>query len=255
PQGKDRRRNAVALIIANRRYRDPDVPDVAFAHRDGEFMKQYLVRTLGYREGNIFVHQDATLAGFRTALRQLSNAAKKNSEVFVYYTGHGAPDVDERQGYFVPVDCNPDYVQESGVALAEFYEDLGRIKSKSITVVIDACFSGASEAGMLIRQASPIFVSRENPAARLKNGLVLTSSSGDQISSWLPEQKHSLYTYYFLKGLQGAADASGDKTLTIGELQAYLEEQVPYMARRLHNREQHPTVTPGQDDRILVRYK
>jgi len=84
---------------------------------------------------------------------------------------------------------------------------------------------------------------------------VLTSASGEQISSWHPEQKHSLYTYYFLKGLQGAADTNGDRSLTVGELQAYLEEQVPYMARRLHNRTQTPMVTPGSEERVLVRYE
>ncbi len=255
PVGRDRRKDAVALVIANRRYRNPDVPDVDFAHRDGEFVKQYLVRTLGYREGNIFVYQDATLSNFRTALKKLGNAARKGSDVFVYYTGHGAPDPDEKAGYFVPVDCDPNYVKVGGLALDEFYDELGRIKAGSVTVVIDACFSGASEAGMLIQEASPVFISVEGPAAALKDGVVLTSSSGDQISSWHTEQKHSLYTYYFLKGLQGAADANGDRSLTVGELQAYLEEQVPYMARRLHNRTQTPMVTPGREARVLVRYE
>ncbi|MFB0515264.1 MAG: caspase family protein, partial [Candidatus Neomarinimicrobiota bacterium] len=255
PQGLDQRKDAVALIIANRRYRDPDVPDVAFAHRDGEFMKQYLVRTLGYREGNIFIHQDATLAGFRTALRQLRNAAKKNSDVFVYYTGHGAPDVEEKRGYFVPVDCNPNYVQESGVPLDEFYEELGDIKANSITVVIDACFSGASHQGMLIQNLSPIMLVVEDRARLDKNTTVFTSAAGEEVSSWYPEQSHSLYTYYFLRGLQGEADRDGDKTLMVGELQTYLEEQVPYMARRLHNRQQTPTVTPGNEEQVFVRYK
>ncbi len=255
PQGRDERRDAVALVIANRRYLDPDVPDVTFAHRDGEFVKQYLVRTLGYREGNIFLYQDATLSNFRTALKKLQNAARKGSDVFVYYTGHGAPDPDEKAGYFVPVDCDPNYVKIGGVALDEFYRELGGIEAGNVTVVIDACFSGTSEAGMLIREASPVFISVEDPAASLKGGVVLTSASGDQISSWHTEQKHSLYTYYFLKGLQGAADTNGDKSLTVGELQAYLEEQVPYMARRLHNRTQTPTVTPGREERVLVRYE
>ncbi len=255
PQGRDSRRDAVALVIANRRYRDPDVPDVTFAHRDGEFVKQYLVRTLGYREGNIFLYQDATLSNFRTALRKLRNAARKGSDVFVYYTGHGAPDPEDKAGYFVPVDCDPNYVKIGGVALDEFYRELGGIEAGNVTVVIDACFSGTSEAGMLIKEASPVFISVEDPAAGLKEGVVLTSASGDQISSWHPEQKHSLYTYYFLKGLQGAADTNGDRSLSVGELQAYLEEQVPYMARRLHNRTQTPTVTPGREDRVLVRYE
>ncbi len=255
PKGRDQRKDAVALLIANRDYMDPDIPAVTYAHRDAEFVKQYLVRTLGYREGNIFLYRDATQSNFRTALRKLQNAAKKKADVFVYYTGHGAPDPEEKAGYFVPVDCDPNYVQLGGVGLEEFYKELGRIKARNITVVIDACFSGASAAGMLIAEASPIFISVEDPAASLANGVVLTSSSGEQISSWYPQMRHSLYTYYFLKALQGAADQDGDRQLTVVELQAYLEEQVPYMARRLHNRLQTPGVTPGRSERVLVRYE
>ncbi len=255
PKGRDQRKDAVALLIANRDYMDPDIPAVTYAHRDAEFVKQYLVQTLGYREGNIFLYRDATQSNFRTALRKLKNAAKKKSDVFVYYTGHGAPDPEEKAGYFVPVDCDPNYVQLGGVGLEEFYKELGRIKARHIKVVIDACFSGASAAGMLIAEASPIFISLEDPAASLANGVILTSSSGEQISSWYPQMRHSLYTYYFLKALQGAADQDSDRQLTVVELQTYLEEQVPYMARRLHNRLQTPGVTPGRSERVLVRYE
>ncbi len=81
-----------------------------------------------------------------------------------------------------------------------------------------------------------------------------TSSSGDEVSSWFPEKKHSLYTYYFLKGLQGEADQNGDKILTVGEMQYYLAEKVPYEARRLNNRQQPPGVTPDREKRILLHY-
>lgn len=67
-----------------------------------------------------------------------------------------------------------------------------------------------------------------------ENVVIFTSSSGEEVSSWYPEQKHSLFTYYFLKGLQGAADKDEDQTLTAGELQRYIEENVLYMARRVH---------------------
>ena len=255
PQGRDQRTDAVALIIANRHYQDPDIPAVTFAHRDGEFMRQYLIKTLGYREGNIFVYRDATQSNFRTALRKLGNAAKAKADVFVYYTGHGAPDPEEKRGYFVPVDCDPNYVQLGGVALDEFYDTLRDIPARTMTVVIDACFSGASDQGMIIRNISPIMLVVEGEARLGDRAVAFTSSARQEVSSWYPEKKHSLYTYYFLKGLQGAADQNQDKTLTAGELQNYLEDNVPYMARRLNNRQQTPEVTPGREDRVLVRYK
>ncbi len=255
PQGRDQRTDAVALIIANRDYQNPDIPAVTFAHRDGEFMRQYLIQTLGYREGNIFVYRDATQSNFRTALRKLRNAAKKKADVFVYYTGHGAPDPEEKRGYFVPVDCDPNYVQLGGVGLDEFYDALRDIPARTMTVVIDACFSGASDQGMIVRNISPIMLVVESEARLGDRAVAFTSSAGQEVSSWYPEKKHSLYTYFFLKGLQGAADQDQDQALTAGELQDYLEGNVPYMARRLNNRQQTPEMTPGRENWVLVRYK
>ncbi len=254
PDGKGVKSDAVALLIANRDYQNPDIPDVSFAHRDAEFVKQYLIKTLGYREGNILVYKDATQSQFKTALQKLSNTAKDTAEVFFYYVGHGAPDPESKRGYFVPVDCDPNYVSVGGIALEDFYAELNKIKTAGTTVVIDACFSGSSNDGMLIKNVSPVMIEIEKEHAVADNVVEFTSSSKDEVSSWFPEKKHSLYTYYFLKSLQGDADQNGDKILTIGEIQKYLDDKIPYEARRLNNRQQTPGVTPDREDRIFLQY-
>jgi len=254
PDGSGAKSDAVALIIANRDYNNSDIPDVSFAHRDAEFVKQYLTKTLGYREGNIIVYKDATQSQFKTALQKLNNTAKDTAEVFFYYVGHGAPDPESKRGFFVPVDCDPNYVSVGGIALEDFYTDLNKIKTTGTTVVIDACFSGSSNDGMLIKNVSPVMIEIEQEHAVADNVVEFTSSSKDEVSSWYPDKKHSLYTYYFLKGLQGEADSNSDKVLTVGEMEKYLAEKIPYEARRLNNRQQTPGVTPERADRILLRY-
>jgi WD40 repeat protein len=249
------RNNAYALIIGNRNYSNQDIPKVEFAHRDAEFMKQYLMKSFGYSEGNILVYKDATQSQFKTAIQRLKNMVRPGSELFVYYVGHGAPDPEEKRGYFVPVDCDPNYVNVGGVGLDQFYEALNDLKTANTTVVIDACFSGSSDQGMLIKNISPVSIEVVN-AYQLNSGLTeFTSSSGDEVSSWYPEKKHSLYTYFFLKGIQGAANANNDNQLTIGELRLYLEDKIPYEARRLNNRQQTPGVTSDRDDRVLITYQ
>lgn len=255
PTARDQRSNAVALIIANRNYTNPDVPDVSFAARDGEFMKRYITSALGYREGNVFYYQDASQGQMRIALRRLQNLARDNSDVFFYYVGHGAPDPESKQGYFVPTDADPNYISSSGISLEEFYRELSKTPGKSITVVLDACFSGGSDQGPLIRNVSGPGIEVVDPALTDPRMTVFTSSTDTEVSSWFPEKKHSLYTYYFLKGLQGAADADKDRSLTVAELQAYLVREVPYEARRLNNRRQTPTATFSKGKRVLVRYR
>jgi hypothetical protein len=269
PSAKSPNRDAVAVVIGNCNYsaEHRDVPDVEFAARDAAVMKEYLLKALGYQEGNILYYTDAGLATFRDVFGtkeeprgRLANSVKAGkSDVFVYYSGHGAPDVSEKKGYFVPVDCDPNAVSRNGYPLELLYENLGKMGARSVTVVVDACFSGGtSEGKMLIAQASPGAIRIIDPTANWGEGALFTAAAGDQIASWFAEKKHGLFTYAFLKGLQGAADADGDGTITAGELHEFINngsgdfEGVTYLARRLFNgREQ----TPGfsGDARRIIR--
>jgi len=56
-----------------------------------------------------------------------------------------------------------------------------------------------------------------------------------------------------LKALQGKGDLDKDNKLTIGEIKNYINENVPYMARRLNSREQTPQVI-GDENKVLIKY-
>ncbi|UCH62952.1 MAG: caspase family protein [Fidelibacterota bacterium] len=258
PTAANLRPDAVGVVIGITEYAHQDVPPVDFARRDANLVRDYLVQAMGYREENIImaVDQEATKAAFNRIFEgQLKDYIKSGeSDVFIYYSGHGAPDVDNASAYFVPHDADPNYAAQTGYSLEQFYRQLNELEVRSVTVVVDACFSGGSEAGMLIQQASPIFISVENPAANLKNGVVLTSSSGNQISSWYREKGHGLFTYFFLKGIRGEADGDRDSKVTSDEVFGYIMENVPYLARRLRSREQTPQLMGGTMDQILVEY-
>lgn len=256
-------KNGIAVLIGNRHYQNPDVPPVEFAIHDAAVIRSYLIETLGYREANIIYEPDATKATFERIFGTAFNyqgrlyslsLERSDSDLFIYYSGHGAPDVVTKKGYFVPVDCDPNYIALTGYPLEQLYKNLSQIKAKSITIVIDACFSGVSESGPILKDISPIQIEVENPILKLKNAIVLTSSTGQQISSWYPEKKHGLFTYYFLKALKGEADKNKDKRLSVSEIYSYLTDNVPYTARHLHNREQTPTLEGSGRGRILVQY-
>lgn len=245
---------AVAVIIGNRDYQSK-IPIVEFAVRDAEFVREYLIRTLGYRKGNILMYQNASLSNIKVAFNKLKNIVKKGkSDVFVYYSGHGAPATDSNQGYFVPVDADPNYIQETGYAVNDLYTLLNGLDSKSTTVVIDACFSGSSDQGMILKDLSPVFIEVDNAVLRGNNTAVFTSATGEQVSSWYRDKKHSLFTYYFLKSIQGDGDSNKDKKLTFSEIKSYIDDNVPYMARKLNNREQTPQLECIDKERVLVRY-
>jgi len=253
--------NAVAVIVAGYEY--AKVPKVDYAARDAAVLKQYLQKTLGFREENVISLRNPGKADLErvfgikgNAEGQLYNYVRKGeSDVFVYYTGHGAPDSKTEEAFLVPADADPSYINLQGYPLSTFYENLAQIPAKSITVVLDACFSGAYDKGLIVQQASPLVVAAAPEQGKLPDNMtLLTSAAGDQISSWYADKKHSLFTYWFLKGLQGAAEKNGDKTITMGEMKAYLSDNVPYWAQRLHNRIQTPTFS-GDESRVLARLK
>lgn len=253
--------NAIAVIIGNRDYENSDVPPVDFALQDAASMKKYLIEVFGYDENNILFLPNATQADFNGVFgtkedhkARLFNLVKSGeSDIFVYYSGHGAPDLQTEEAYFVPTDCDPSLVKFNGYAINTFYENLGKMPYRSLTVVIDACFSGSSDRGTLMPNASLVRIKSGNNVLKDPNAKVFTSASGTQIASWYPDQSHSLFTYYFLKGIQGAANADRDRQLTMDEMRAYLEQEVPYMARRLKNRIQTPEVY-GSDRQVLINY-
>jgi len=261
-EGKIDRKDGICVIIGNKDYEHKDVPSVDFAIHDATIMKEYAIKVLGFREGNIVFEPNATKAKFEAIFGTKDNYKGKlwrwikpdKSDVFIYYSGHGAPDIDTKKAYLLPIDCDPSDIALTGYSLNVFYNNLSKLPAKSITVVIDACFSGGSARGMLIKGASPIYIEVKNPIQTMKNAVILSSTARGQISSWYEEKKHSLFTYFFLKGLKGEADKDKNGNITIGEIKEYLTKNVPYMARRLHGREQTPIII-GNLDMILVKYK
>ena len=144
--------------------------------------------------------------------------------------------------------------QKSGYSLELLGQNLAKLPAKSVTLVVDACFSGQSDQGSLIKGASSIYIEVTDPFVNIKNGNSFFASGGKEIASWLPEQKHGLFTYYFLKGLKDEADRNKDNRVTAAELEKYLSETVPYKVRRLTGRSQHPVMTLTKKDQVLVRY-
>lgn len=92
------------------------------------------------------------------------------------------------------------------------------------------------------------------PASELRNAVVLSSTDRGQVSHWYPEMRHSLFTYFFLKGLRGDADENRDKVITVSEMRSCLSGTVPYRAQRLTGRDQTPVVF-GEGASEMARIK
>ncbi|MCH8309533.1 MAG: SH3 domain-containing protein, partial [Chloroflexi bacterium] len=222
----------------------------------------YVIDVLGYREGNIIDLRDAgqaeLLATFgtdKTHEGRLNNWVRRGqSDVVVFYSGHGVPGLKDRRGYLLPVDGDPNLPEINGYAVDLLYENLEKIGARSVTVFLDACFSGDSQKGMLIRATSGLNVAPRLPTAATTL-TVLTAAQGDQLASWDEDAKLGLFTKHLLEALYGAADGAGygdgDGEVTVAEVKAYLDREMTYQARRRYGREQTATVL-GDVERVLA---
>ena len=257
PQISKTNENALAIIFGIENYKN--VSDVSFAHRDANFVKEYFEKTLGIKNSNIYfkTNENVTKAEFYKVFSKdgwLDKRVKQGkTEIYFYYAGHGAPEIKQNKAYLIPYDGDPNYASQTGYEMDEIYANLADLKAKSVTVFLDACFSGANrENEMLLADARPIMIEVEGPVA---HGItVFSATSGKEISSAWPEKKHGLFTYFLLKGFQGNADINADKQITIGELENYILQNVSETAGFL-DREQTPTFIYEDKERVLIEYE
>jgi hypothetical protein len=248
----------IAVIIGNADYKKfgKEIPNVAPAYADAEGIKRYFMKAKGVRVGNIIHLKDATgtqlisIFGNDTDHQgQLFNWTKPGvSNVYVYYAGHGAPAGKNGSTYLVPSDASARTIRLTGFKLSTLYKNLGKISAKSVTVILEACFSGASQAGLVLPRSSGISI---EPKATLipSNITVISAGALDQVASWEEDGKHSLFTKYFLMGMSGEGDkkpyGNGDGKVTHKELGKYLEGTMTYFARRYYGRDQKAQIVSG----------
>ena len=248
----------IAVIVGNANYtrQGRDVPDVRPAYADAEGMRRYAIQTLGIRDGKVIFLRDATGAQMvrvfssdRDHRGQLFDWMRPNrSRVFVYYTGHGAPGSAGGGPYLVPADADSARIELNGYPLATLYDNLAKIPAESVTVVIEACFSGLSQAGSVLGKASPVFRDVSAPLVPPKL-TVITAGSAGQVASWEEDGSLSLFTEYFLKGMAGEADRApygdGDGTVALDEVDRYLKDTLTCYARRYYGRDQTAQIVRG----------
>ena len=147
---------------------------------------------------------------------------------------------------------NPDSVEINGFPIDLLYANLGKFEeAKSLQIYIDACFSGDSDRGMLVRSASPVFVQAALPEASGDKLTVLAAASGMEVASWDDEARHGLFTHHLMNALYGAGDADGDGQVTAAEAKAYLDDTMTLAARREFGRLQNASLN-GVAGAVLV---
>ena len=239
-------KNAYAIVIGIEQYRQK-LPKADYAVSDAKLVSEYLSRVMGYQEENIvtLTNENATKGDLEKYFDQwLKNVVDKNGTVFVYYSGHGAPNAATGDAYLVPYDGDPAFIEQTGYSLKRLYENLAKLPAKNIIVALDSCFSGAGGKSVSAK-GSRALVRVEKTSAL--NIAVLTASLDNQISSSYEDKGHGVFTYFLLKGVKEMLGEDKNSKLELGELYNYIKPQVERTSRRLYNNEQTPQLITADE--------
>ena len=248
-------KNSYAIVIGIEQYRQK-LPRADYAAHDAQTMTEYLTKVMSYPEENVvtLLNDKASMSDLTKYIEKwLLNNVEKDGSVFIYYSGHGAPNPKTGDAYLVPYDGDPSFIAETGYSLKRLYDNLGKLQVKEIVVALDSCFSGAGGRSVLAKGARPLVMTMESLQLP-KKITVFSAASGDQISSTYEEKGHGLFTYFMLKGIKGEGDANNDGKIEIEELFEYIKPNVEKIARKNYNNEQSPQIiVPKEKQRIFLK--
>lgn len=228
------------------------LPRVDFARKDALVVKEYFIKVLGVPEHNIIslIDSDATKARISGYLKKYIPAnVSKETTLYVYFAGHGAPDMEKGDPYLVPYDGDTLFIEETGYKLKTFYKEINELDVNQTYIFLDSCFSGvaARAAEMLTKGSRPALLKVEDIGLATQEVIALSAASSGQASNPYPKEQHGLFTYYLIKALSGQADENEDRFVTIKEIYNYVSKHVTRIARRM-GREQTPAISPSLEN-------
>lgn len=236
PETKEINSNTFVVIIGNEDYQR--VAPVEYAMNDARILEKYCNRTLGIPTNNIRTYYNATYGDIVAAIEDLSNisdAFNGNINIIFYYAGHGLPDESNRKAYLLPIDASGTQL-EVCYPLEKLYSQLGELKTNSVIVFLDACFSGSLRGEGMLASTRGIKLKPKDIDAT-GNMIVVSAASSDQSAYPYHEKNHGLFTYFLLKKLN---DSKGD--VNIGELADYITSEVAKISIVENKKPQYPNI-------------
>jgi WD40 repeat protein len=207
-------------------------------------------------EVNSLYDKEATRENILTALEELSGKVRPEDVFIFYYAGHGS--MVDNTFYFIPTEnvslYQSDKLAEESLKAGTIQEKFSHISALKQVVVLDACQSGASAEILAQRGAM-----EEKAMAQLSRSSgvhVMAAAGSEQYATEVSSLGHGLFTYAILEALGGGADgAPRDGNVTIYELKAYLNDQVPELSRNHKGSTQWPYTFSIGHDFPLIRSK
>jgi len=236
-----------------------------YATADARAFQESIEKSTGriFRKSQIYTlfNSDALRLQILSYFSEIKTKAQPQDMFVFYYAGHGV--MGEAVGkipadyYLVPWDVtqlygNEEVLAENGISSMELMEISREIRAQKQLFVLDACQSGGAIETFAMRGAAEQKAIMQ--LARSSGIVVLSASGSEQFATEFQSLGHGAFTYALLQGIDGAADGGEkDKKITVSELKAYIEDQLPQITEKYRGQAQYPTgYSRGQDFPVVV---
>ncbi|KPA16631.1 Peptidase C14, caspase catalytic domain protein, partial [Candidatus Magnetomorum sp. HK-1] len=253
------------VVIGINQYASQKIMPLKYARNDAESFASYLKNTMGMDSNHLIELYDekATLRNIKTYLGTFlhKKAHKKEDTVYIFYAGHGAPEIDDsstnKDGiakYILPFDADLKNLFSTALDMDIIAVIFKRIRAQRIFFIADSCYSGTSGG-----RSVNIFGDTGNRATisnqflqRIidsgKGRVVLASSEAGEVSQEHEKLKHGYFTYYLLEGLTGKADVDQDQVIDVNEAYRYVSNKVTEAT----NSGQNPVLKSEQEGQVII---
>jgi tetratricopeptide (TPR) repeat protein len=230
-----------ALLVGISKYAKPEL-SLQFANADASVFGKLLESPLGgsVPNGNVLLLTDekATTAAVRNGFQDfLKRRAGKNDTVVILIAGHGTVETPgSKNAFILTYDSDPQDLTSTALGMDElqslFEEQLSKVGR--VLLFVDVC-----KAGTIGTIHNTTVNSNVQQLGDIQGDLFgLLASRPREVSLEGPEfgGGHGVFSYYVIKGLEGAADENKDGVVEADELIKYVSDQVPMAT----GNKQHP---------------
>ena len=241
-QGSVKKPNLYIFTVAINKYRDRRL-QLKYAVPDAEFILKGFSSQKKSLYQNIFTHHlfddNVTKDGIKSSFEKLGNEVQAD-DVFVFYiAGHGITYDEDGDYYYLPSNfrfTSSEAIQQQGISKNDLTRYLSLIKASKTLMLMDTCNAGSFLGNNTRGLSEQTAIDR---LSRSTGHATIVASSDDQVAMEGYEG-HGIFTYILVEGLRGKADTDGDGFITLQELSAYTEEEVPRRSYEKWGYEQTP---------------
>lgn len=239
---------AIVIGVAKYQYNSGGLNNLTYADNDAYAMMKVFLNKLNWPRSRVklLVNENATKSHI---MRQITNVVSKmgeNDMLTIYWSGHGF--VNSSETYFACYDTQVENIS-TAISMNTLRNMLESKKVKNLFFIADTCHAGALATGTRGLNVSSISKSITPVGRTMQNQgwIFMLAAESDRQAVEDRQWGHGAFTYFILKGLNGAADGyegSGnvDNIITPAELRAYLRHMVPFETQKILGTAVHPLI-------------